>query len=167
MPTLLLLNGFRFFFYSNENTEPIHVHVKKGDATGKIWLESEMVRPFVQQRCCFHPFDPPAFAIDPFPFSSVTAFYFCRVLPSYKSQLLIVSGLYCTTASHFYWICCWSNRQHFYIFERWQKLVDRIPTMCYCAPQVVFMFVIDQWGQSRFASFLIHPERLQSSFLLY
>lgn len=38
MPTLLLLNGFRFFFYSNENNEPAHVHVKKGDAQGKIWL---------------------------------------------------------------------------------------------------------------------------------
>ena len=38
MPTLLLLNGIRFFFYSNENDEPIHVHVTKGDANGKIWL---------------------------------------------------------------------------------------------------------------------------------
>jgi hypothetical protein len=39
MPKLLLLNGIRFFFYSNENDEPIHVHVTKGDANGKIWLE--------------------------------------------------------------------------------------------------------------------------------
>ncbi len=39
MPTLLLFNGLRFFFYSNENDEFIHVHVTKGDATGKIWLE--------------------------------------------------------------------------------------------------------------------------------
>jgi hypothetical protein len=39
MPTLLRLNGFRFFFYSNENNEPIHVHVNKADANGKIWLE--------------------------------------------------------------------------------------------------------------------------------
>ncbi|MEP7252256.1 MAG: DUF4160 domain-containing protein [Ginsengibacter sp.] len=39
MPTILLLNGFRFFFYSNENNEPIHVHVAKGNAYGKIWLE--------------------------------------------------------------------------------------------------------------------------------
>ena len=39
MPTLLLLNGLRFFFYSNENDEPIHVHITKGDANGKVWLE--------------------------------------------------------------------------------------------------------------------------------
>ncbi|HEY5391545.1 MAG TPA: DUF4160 domain-containing protein [Hanamia sp.] len=39
MPTLLLLNGFRFFFYSNENNEPAHVHVIKGNCYGKIWLE--------------------------------------------------------------------------------------------------------------------------------
>ncbi len=39
MPTVLSKNGFRFFFYSNENDEPIHVHVSKGDAIGKIWLE--------------------------------------------------------------------------------------------------------------------------------
>ena len=39
MPTLLIINGFRFFFYSNENNEPIHLHVVKGNASGKIWLE--------------------------------------------------------------------------------------------------------------------------------
>ncbi|MBO9203481.1 MULTISPECIES: DUF4160 domain-containing protein [Niastella] len=39
MPTLLNLHGIRFFFYSNENNEPIHVHVTKGNANGKIWLE--------------------------------------------------------------------------------------------------------------------------------
>lgn len=42
MPTLLLINGFRFFFYSNENDEPIHVHVTKAQANGKIWLEPEI-----------------------------------------------------------------------------------------------------------------------------
>lgn len=38
MPTLLLINGLRFFFYSSENNEPTHVHVTKGSANGKIWL---------------------------------------------------------------------------------------------------------------------------------
>jgi hypothetical protein len=39
MPTLLNFQGFRFFFYSNENDEPIHIHVEKAEAEGKIWLE--------------------------------------------------------------------------------------------------------------------------------
>jgi hypothetical protein len=39
MPTVLRIEGYRFFFYSNENNEPPHVHVEKGDAEGKIWLE--------------------------------------------------------------------------------------------------------------------------------
>lgn len=39
MPTIIIINGFRFFFYSNENNEPPHIHVEKGDGTGKIWLE--------------------------------------------------------------------------------------------------------------------------------
>jgi hypothetical protein len=43
MPTLLLLYGFRFFFYSNEGNEPPHVHVTKGDAYGKVWLDPEIV----------------------------------------------------------------------------------------------------------------------------
>ena len=42
MPTVLLENGFRFFFYSNENEEPMHIHVKRGNAIGKIWLEPEI-----------------------------------------------------------------------------------------------------------------------------
>jgi hypothetical protein len=30
------------FFYSNENSEPIHVHVEKGSAAAKIWLEPKL-----------------------------------------------------------------------------------------------------------------------------
>ena len=41
MPTVLRLKGFRFFFYSNEGNENIHVHIAKGDAEGKIWLEPD------------------------------------------------------------------------------------------------------------------------------
>jgi hypothetical protein len=40
MPTVLRLNGFRFYFYSHEPNEPPHIHIDKGDATIKIWLES-------------------------------------------------------------------------------------------------------------------------------
>ena len=42
MPTILTVNGFRFFFYSGDRNEPIHIHVTKGKATGKIWLEPEI-----------------------------------------------------------------------------------------------------------------------------
>ncbi len=38
MPTILRDRGFRFFFYSNENSEPPHVHVAKDNAEAKFWL---------------------------------------------------------------------------------------------------------------------------------
>ena len=41
MPTILLENGFRFYFYSNENHEPCHIYIEKGDAYEKIWLERD------------------------------------------------------------------------------------------------------------------------------
>lgn len=40
MPTVLRLNGFRFYFYSHEPNEPPHIHVDRGDATIKVWLVS-------------------------------------------------------------------------------------------------------------------------------
>ena len=39
MPTVLRIEGFRFHFYSNEGQEPPHVHVEKGDAAAKAWLQ--------------------------------------------------------------------------------------------------------------------------------
>ena len=39
MPTVLVIDGFRFLFYSNENNEPVHIHVVKGNGNGKVWLE--------------------------------------------------------------------------------------------------------------------------------
>jgi hypothetical protein len=39
MPTLLLTEGYRFFFFSNEGQEPPHVHVRKGGGLAKVWLE--------------------------------------------------------------------------------------------------------------------------------
>jgi len=38
MPTLLLIEGFRFYFFSDERQEPPHVHVRKGDSVAKLWL---------------------------------------------------------------------------------------------------------------------------------
>ncbi len=43
MPIVLRINGYRFFFFSNENNEPLHVHVEKGDGTGKIWIEPNVI----------------------------------------------------------------------------------------------------------------------------
>jgi hypothetical protein len=40
MPTLLRLNGFRFYFFSHEPNEPPHVHVDRGEATIKVWLDT-------------------------------------------------------------------------------------------------------------------------------
>lgn len=39
MPTILMILGWRVFFYSNEGNEPIHVHCKKGDAEAKYWID--------------------------------------------------------------------------------------------------------------------------------
>ncbi|MBM4156390.1 MAG: DUF4160 domain-containing protein [Lentisphaerae bacterium] len=38
MPTILIMLGWRFYFYANERDEPMHVHCQKGDAEGKFWL---------------------------------------------------------------------------------------------------------------------------------
>ena len=46
MPTVLVTNGFRFKFYSNENNEPAHVHVIKGAAEAKWWLNPELKEEF-------------------------------------------------------------------------------------------------------------------------
>ena len=39
MPTIFIIHGFRFFFFSNEGTEPIHIHVEKTDKLCKFWLK--------------------------------------------------------------------------------------------------------------------------------
>lgn len=41
MPSLFTVSGYKVFFWSNENGEPIHVHISKGKPTPhatKIWL---------------------------------------------------------------------------------------------------------------------------------
>jgi hypothetical protein len=38
MPTVLLYNGWRLFFYSNENNEPVHIHCQKADKECKFWI---------------------------------------------------------------------------------------------------------------------------------
>ncbi|CUS05558.1 conserved protein of unknown function [Candidatus Promineifilum breve] len=39
MPTVLREGRYRFAFFSNENREPPHVHVKVGDDQAKFWLD--------------------------------------------------------------------------------------------------------------------------------
>jgi hypothetical protein len=39
MPTVLIADGYRFFFYSNESQEPRHIHVAHAERYAKFWLE--------------------------------------------------------------------------------------------------------------------------------
>jgi len=39
MPTVLRKDSFMSFFNANENDRPMHIHVEKGNADGKIWLK--------------------------------------------------------------------------------------------------------------------------------
>ena len=39
MPTILLIRGWRFFFYANEGNEPIHIHGRKAEKECKYWLD--------------------------------------------------------------------------------------------------------------------------------
>jgi hypothetical protein len=39
MPTILRISGFRVYFYSHEPGEPPHVHVDRGNASAKVWLD--------------------------------------------------------------------------------------------------------------------------------
>ena len=45
MPAIFQHKGYRFFFFSNEGNprEPVHVHVRKGEARAKFWLEPQAV----------------------------------------------------------------------------------------------------------------------------
>jgi hypothetical protein len=38
MPTVLRIGPYRFFFYSEEGTEPPHVHIEAAERRAKYWL---------------------------------------------------------------------------------------------------------------------------------
>jgi Domain of unknown function (DUF4160) len=38
MPTVML-EGYRFFFFSNEGQEPSHIHVQSAENYAKFWLD--------------------------------------------------------------------------------------------------------------------------------
>jgi hypothetical protein len=41
VPLVILVDGFRLFFYSNEGAprEPIHVHVRRAECELKVWID--------------------------------------------------------------------------------------------------------------------------------
>jgi len=39
MPTVLRIKGYRFFFFSNEGNEPVHIHIERADSYAKFWLD--------------------------------------------------------------------------------------------------------------------------------
>jgi len=39
MPTILRIGSFHFFFYSNENGEPVHIHIQRDRMLAKFWLK--------------------------------------------------------------------------------------------------------------------------------
>ena len=39
MPTVLRVGRYRFLFFSNENNEPPHIHVKAESDQAKFWLD--------------------------------------------------------------------------------------------------------------------------------
>ncbi len=39
MPTILLKDGYRFFFYSNDHL-PIHIHIERDNKTAKFNIEN-------------------------------------------------------------------------------------------------------------------------------
>jgi Domain of unknown function (DUF4160) len=39
MPTILRIGAYRFYFYSHEPNEPLHIHIDRDDSTAKFWLK--------------------------------------------------------------------------------------------------------------------------------
>jgi hypothetical protein len=38
VPTVLKIRGHRFFFFSNEGDEPLHIHIETAGKYAKFWL---------------------------------------------------------------------------------------------------------------------------------
>lgn len=39
MPTIAHVRGYRLYFVSFDGSEPMHVHVRKGNQSAKVWLD--------------------------------------------------------------------------------------------------------------------------------
>ena len=44
MPTLLILFGLRFYFYTRDH-EPMHIHVESSDGIAKLLIENNGLKP--------------------------------------------------------------------------------------------------------------------------
>jgi hypothetical protein len=38
LPTILVVGSYRFFFYSSDAVEPIHIHVQSENSSAKFWI---------------------------------------------------------------------------------------------------------------------------------
>jgi len=38
MPTILRIDGYRFYWYSREDGEPMHIHVRRDSQKAKFWI---------------------------------------------------------------------------------------------------------------------------------
>lgn len=38
MPTVIRVKGYRLYFVSFDGSEPMHVHIRKGSQSAKVWL---------------------------------------------------------------------------------------------------------------------------------
>ncbi|MBK8269986.1 MAG: DUF4160 domain-containing protein [Planctomycetes bacterium] len=39
MPVVFRFEGYRFFFFSNKGSEPVHIHVRKAERAAKFWID--------------------------------------------------------------------------------------------------------------------------------
>ena len=37
MPTVLRIGPYRFFFYSSDGSEPVHIHIERDECVAKFW----------------------------------------------------------------------------------------------------------------------------------
>lgn len=43
MPTILRIGPYRFFFFSEERGEPVHVHVIREQTEAKFWIKHKVI----------------------------------------------------------------------------------------------------------------------------
>ncbi len=55
MPAILFVKGWKFFFFSNEGNEPIHIHVQKGERSCKYCKEFVNADSIAAGLSPFHP----------------------------------------------------------------------------------------------------------------